>query len=74
MKDYRGSTNPQFPIQTLEVLKFMSLLADGVRNPPDFFIIRDGAIVRHLAAEEPTYEELLDFATKGEAPPTGDKK
>jgi hypothetical protein len=74
MKDYMGATNPQFPIQTLEVLKFMSLLADGVQNPPDFFIIRDGAIVRHLAAEEPTYEELLDFATKGEAPPAGDKK
>jgi hypothetical protein len=74
MKDYMGATDPQFPIQTIEALKFFSLLADGVLHPPDFFIIRDGAIVRHLAAEEPTYEELLDFATKGEAPPAGDKK
>lgn len=72
MKDYMAATAPQFPIQVIDTLKFMSLLETNA--PPDFYLIRDGAVVRHLAAEEPGYDELLAFATGKDAPPAEGQK
>ncbi|MCC6154086.1 MAG: hypothetical protein IT367_10035 [Candidatus Hydrogenedentes bacterium] len=72
MKDYMAATAPQFPIQVIDTLKFMSMLETNA--PPDFYIIRDGAVVRHMEAEEPGYDELLAFATGKDAPPAEAQK
>ena len=72
MKDYMAATAPQFPIQVIDTLKFMSLLEANA--PPDFYVIRDGAVARHLEAEEPGYDELLAFATGEDAPPAEGQK
>ena len=72
MKDYMAVTAPQFPIQVIDTLKFMSMLETNA--PPDFYIIRDGAVIRHMEAEEPGYDELLAFATGKNAPPAEGQK
>lgn len=74
MKEFKAVTAPQFPIQAIDALKFMSLLGDGVPHPPSFYIIRDGAPVRHFAADEPTYEQLFDFATQDNGQSAPDDK
>lgn len=72
VKDYRAVTAPQFPIQVIDTLKFMSMLETNA--PPDFYLIRDGAVVKHMEAEEPGYDELLAFATGKDAPPAEGQK
>jgi citrate lyase beta subunit len=72
VKDYMTATAPQFPIQVIDTLKFMSLLEANA--PPDFYLIRDGAVVKHMEAEEPGYDELLAFATSKDAPPAEAQK
>ncbi|MBM3288640.1 MAG: hypothetical protein FJY92_00670 [Candidatus Hydrogenedentes bacterium] len=63
MDDFIAATDPQFPFQTIDTLEFMNLLGKATA-PPCFYIVRDGKEVRDLIAEEPTYEQLFDFATK----------
>ncbi|NUM55614.1 MAG: hypothetical protein HUU46_18365 [Candidatus Hydrogenedentes bacterium] len=74
MNDFMSLTDPQFPIQTIEVLTFMNLLHEDASAPPCFYVIRDGAIVRHLVAEEPSHDQLLEFATKAGVPGHEDKQ
>lgn len=74
MREFMSLTDAQFPIQTIDMLPFMNLLPEEASAPPSFYFIRDGAEVRHLVAEEPSYDELLEFATKAEAPAAEDKQ
>jgi len=72
MDDYMAATDPQFPTQSIEVLQFMNLLGEA-SAPPCFYIVRDGREVRHLIVEDPTFEQLLEFATGGQTAPTAAK-
>ena len=72
MTDFETATDPQFPIQTIDTLKFMDLLGDAT-SPPCFYVIRDGKEVRHLIEQDPSKDTLLAFATQGGAPPAKDK-
>lgn len=73
MADFRTTIDPQFPIQTIDTLQFMDLLGDATA-PPCFYVIRDGTEVRHLIVEDPTYEQLLEFATQGGPAPAENKQ
>jgi hypothetical protein len=59
IQQFRTLTDPQFPVLGIDTLEFFNLIGDA---PPRFYIIQDGHPVRHLDAEEPTLEELLEFA------------
>jgi len=70
---FKATTGPMFAVQAIDTLEFMERIGSA---PPRFYIIRDGAEVRHLDPQDPeskairdiTFDELLAFATQDTTP------
>ena len=64
-KAFMATTAPDFPVQRIDMIPFMSLIGNA---PPRFYMIKNGAEVRHFDIEDPTFDDLLDFATQTDKP------
>jgi hypothetical protein len=62
---FREFNRPQFPIASIETIAFFELIG---REPPRFYLVRDGVPVRHLDSLDPTLDELLALAGADSAP------
>jgi len=67
--DFNAVVQPMFITHVIDSLEWIHLVG---KEPPRFYVIRDGYEVRHLDALEPTLDELYEFAVpseEGPAPP-----
>ena len=61
MRQFEDAVQPAFPLKVFDdPLEFFELIG---KEPPRFYIVRNGAEVRRLDALDPTLDELLAFAT-----------
>lgn len=61
LNEFNSIAQPMFIIHPIPGLEWVHLTG---KEPPRFYVVRDGQPVRHLDALEPTLEELHDFVTQ----------
>jgi len=67
MQMFRDLTAPAFPVMSIDTLAFFQLIG---KEPPRFYVIHDGAVVRRLDEMDPTADDLLAFATGADSKPS----